>query len=200
MALIAAVGELLVERGAGALRIGAVADRVGVDKALIYRYFGGFEGLIAAFAASPEFWMAADEVIVDREHLLALPFPERLATLLKRYGRALRKRPATIAILATEMLERTSVHAPLEAAREKFGIEMLSLAPDAPEGLDLPAVVTVLSAAVHYLLIRAQHIKTFNGVRIADDSGWERIERAIEQLALAMCSSVQLPVQGRDPA
>lgn len=192
-ALIAAVGELLTSQGASALRVGVIAEHVGVDKALIYRYFGDLDGLISAFASSPEFWMRPDELILDREHLLGLPLPERLSLILERYARALRKRPATVAILAAEMLERTSIHAPLEAAREKFGLEMLSLATDVPEGLDLPAVVTVLTGAVHYLLIRSQHITTFNGVRIGTDRGWMRIEQAIEQLAKAVCRSAQGP-------
>lgn len=43
--ILAAVGAILAEAG-GSRRIGvnAVAARAGVDKVLIYRYFGGLEG------------------------------------------------------------------------------------------------------------------------------------------------------------
>ena len=47
--LITAVGTLLAREGFGALGINAVADEAGVDKVLIYRYFGGMDELLSAF-------------------------------------------------------------------------------------------------------------------------------------------------------
>ncbi|RPI71559.1 MAG: TetR/AcrR family transcriptional regulator, partial [Desulfobacteraceae bacterium] len=48
-ALINAVGSLLARDGFQAVGVNAVAKEAGVDKVLIYRYFGGLPGLIAAF-------------------------------------------------------------------------------------------------------------------------------------------------------
>ena len=47
--LIAAVGNLLAREGFKGLGVNAVAREAGVDKVLIYRYFGGLPELIVAF-------------------------------------------------------------------------------------------------------------------------------------------------------
>ena len=46
--LLAAVGEVLARDGFAALGVNAVAKQAGVDKVLIYRYFGGLPELIQA--------------------------------------------------------------------------------------------------------------------------------------------------------
>ena len=48
--LVSAVGELLRESGVAALGVNAVAERAGVEKVLVYRYYGGLDGLMEAYA------------------------------------------------------------------------------------------------------------------------------------------------------
>lgn len=47
-----AVLELVAASGCGALGINQVADQTGADKVLIYRYFGGLDGLLESVATS----------------------------------------------------------------------------------------------------------------------------------------------------
>ena len=54
--LIAAVGTLLAREGFTGLGVNAVAREAGVDKVLIYRYFGGLPELIVAFGREGNFW------------------------------------------------------------------------------------------------------------------------------------------------
>ena len=51
--LIRAVEKLLARGGFGMLGPSAVAREAGVDKMLIYRYFGNLDGLVAAVVQSP---------------------------------------------------------------------------------------------------------------------------------------------------
>ena len=44
--ILAAVGEVLARDGFGALGVNAVAKHAGVDKVLIYRFFGGMPELL----------------------------------------------------------------------------------------------------------------------------------------------------------
>jgi AcrR family transcriptional regulator len=60
---LAAVLDLLAEDGCRRLGINAVAQRAGADKVLIYRYFGGLEGLLLRVAESREWLPAPDEVL-----------------------------------------------------------------------------------------------------------------------------------------
>jgi AcrR family transcriptional regulator len=189
--LLAAVGTLLAAGETPG--VSAVAKIAGVDKALVYRYFGDLDGVLHAYAESTLFWPTVEELAHDRAALLALPFADRYCLLLKRYARALRGRPATLAVLAAELTKRCAWHAPIEASREAFGQAMFELTQDAPQGFDVAAVTSVLSSSIHYLLLRARHIVLFNGIAIRSDEGFERIERAIELRARSAAQAATEP-------
>src|SRR5271165_6207833 len=48
--ILAAMSQLLARKGSRGLGINAIAREAGVDKVLIYRYFGGLPDLYRAFA------------------------------------------------------------------------------------------------------------------------------------------------------
>jgi len=60
--LIQAVGTLLAREGFKGLGVNAVAREAGVDKVLIYRYFGGLSELIVAFGREGNFWPSIKEL------------------------------------------------------------------------------------------------------------------------------------------
>ena len=104
--LIGAVGALLARDGFGARGVNAVAEEAGVDKVLIYRYFGGMADLLEAFGQSGDFWPSIAEVIGDDpSELMDMPLAQRWAMGLSRYAQALRSRPITKEILAWEQIE-----------------------------------------------------------------------------------------------
>lgn len=51
-----AVGTLIKENGYESLKINDIAMTAGLDKKLIYRYFGGMEQLFDAYIQSQDFW------------------------------------------------------------------------------------------------------------------------------------------------
>ncbi len=51
-----AVGKLLMEQGFAALKVNDIAATAGLDKKLIYRYFGGKDKLIDEYIKSLDFW------------------------------------------------------------------------------------------------------------------------------------------------
>ena len=109
--LVDAVGTLLAREGFGALGVNAVAREAGVDKVLIYRYFGGMEELLLAFGQSGDFWPSLSQVIGDDpSDLMALTPGERWAKGLSRYAQELRRRPVTKEILAWEQIEQKRAH------------------------------------------------------------------------------------------
>ena len=60
--IIDAAGRLLAEGGFRKLGVNAVAREAGVDKVLIYRYFGGMPELLRAFGVSGDFWPTFEEL------------------------------------------------------------------------------------------------------------------------------------------
>jgi AcrR family transcriptional regulator len=174
--LITAVGTVLASRGFAELGINRVAREAGVSKVLIYRYFGDLDGLVAAYARSATFFPSMDELVPDVPALLRMPPAERFVAFQRRYLAALRARPSTVAVLALESVESTPFHAALEASREELGLSLIrTLGADIPPHIDHAAVATWVTGAVHYLLIRARHVKVFNGVPIQTQAGWDRL-------------------------
>jgi len=88
---LALAPRLIVER---------IATRAGVNKALVYRYFEGLNGLLTAFGNSTAFMPDAAELLDEcPPDLAARPALERFVLCLKAYITALSKRPATVQIL-----------------------------------------------------------------------------------------------------
>lgn len=189
--LVKAVGAVLATQGSAGLGASNVARSAGVDKALIYRYYDSFEGLIEAYARDALYWPTEQDVAPDKAALLALPFEQRVVEVFRRYAQALRSRPETLAILAGELAERGPFQGVLEARREAFGLALLQFATDAPPNLDVPALVTVLTGSIHYLLIRARQVRWFNGIELNTTAGWQRIEDAISLCVTSAVASTR---------
>jgi len=82
--LIGAVGTLLAREGFKGLGVNAVAREAGVDKVLIYRYFGGLSELIADFGREGNFWPSIKELAGgDIEAYSRLAVTEQLSLLSK---------------------------------------------------------------------------------------------------------------------
>ena len=54
--ILLAVEQILLKEGFPAIGINSIARQAGCDKVLIYRYFGGLDGLLMAFAETTELW------------------------------------------------------------------------------------------------------------------------------------------------
>ena len=69
--LLTAVGEIIEESGLESLGVNAVAQRAGVSKMLIYRYFGSLEDLIAQYIMQRDYWVNIPTEIPGKNELNA---------------------------------------------------------------------------------------------------------------------------------
>lgn len=184
--ILAAVGETLAKVGFRALGVNAIAKRAGVDKVLIYRYFGGLNALLAAYAERGDFWYSVDDLIGSR-----LPPPKRdtlagwLELAFRRHVAWLKARPVTLEIMAWETIERNELTVALADVREQRGLaamEQVMARFGLPAGLDVAALVALFAAATNYLLIRARGVRYFQGLDLRRDEGWDRLFTVIGQV------------------
>jgi AcrR family transcriptional regulator len=182
--LIAAVGTLLAREGFKGLGVNAVAREAGVDKVLIYRYFGGLQQLIAAFGREGNFWPSIKELAggeIEAYH--QLPVTEQLSHLSRNFIQALRKRPVTQEILAWEMIERNELTIELESVRENTMMNFFDMFfPSTNKGPDIAAIGAIIGAGVSYLVSRGRQISIYNGVDLQSEAGWKRLEEAIDTM------------------
>ncbi len=186
--LLAAVGAVLVERGFGALTPSAVAAAAGVDKMLIYRYFGGMPGLVEAVANGPDFFPSFEEVCDgDPAAVRARPLAQRAVIVLDNYARLLIARPVVLELMVWELVERNALTAITETARESMGLRIIrELFDDAAAPERLGAVSALLAAGVTYLALRRRKIRWFNGVDLRSDAGWAQIRDAVVAMSAAL--------------
>jgi AcrR family transcriptional regulator len=194
--ILAAVGEVLARDGFGALGVNAIARAAGVDKVLIYRYFGGLPELLRTWGASGRFWPSVAELVGDDAPRLAqMPTEQRFTLFFERFIDALRRRPLTVEILAAEIVQRNELTAILEAEREQWG-EQVEAAFGGPEWARQPhlrGTTLLLVAGLQYLLVRARTVRVFGGIDLHSDAGWAQLKAALAGLGRQMFAAPALP-------
>ena len=181
--LVKAVGKILSHDGFKGLGVNKVAKAAGVDKVLVYRYFGGLPQLVRAFSQTVDFWPTVEELQgPDPGRLQKMQPDEQVAEFFKAFIAALRKRPLTLDILAWELLERNELTRQLEDIRIKtilFYFEQLEAIPDDD---NLTAIVVLMSGAVNHLILRSRISSSVGGIDLESERGWERINVGIDLL------------------
>jgi AcrR family transcriptional regulator len=190
--ILAAVGEVLARDGFGAVGVNAIAREAGVDKVLIYRYFGGLPELLRTWGSSGRFWPSVDELLgKDAQAVRGLPMPERYALFFDRFIDALRARPLTLEILAAEIVERNELTAILEAEREHWGAQAEALfgGEEFRRRPHLRGITLLLVVGVQFLLVRARKTRVFSGIDVSSDAGWSAIKASVAGMAQQMLAA-----------
>jgi AcrR family transcriptional regulator len=179
--LTEAVGVVLLRDGVPGLGVNALAREAGVDKVLIYRYFGGLDELVLSWAGTADFWPPLDELLPPEDLArLGGDLPRFGRLLAERYAAALRARPATVALLAWEMAGDHPLLGVFEAAREAWGMELAARLAGIGPPRQMFTLMNLHAAAIHYLLVRSRRIAVFGGTRLDTPDGWAEIFDAVE--------------------
>ena len=185
-AILAAARSLLVEKGFGGWGVNAIARAAGCDKQLIYRYYGGLDGLAAA--------LGTDIARETEKALAAVPVPEitsygaLVAALIDAQIDLLCSHPVMQRIIAWELSEPNELTQAFAAARSRALMAWFSgirgeFVP--PPGVDAPAINAIMIAAVQQMVISSAAIGQFAGMPLAEPADWARLRSAVRQLVLA---------------
>jgi AcrR family transcriptional regulator len=174
-AILEAAARLLAREGFQRFGISAVAREAGVDKVLIYRYFGGAEQLLRKLAS--EGGLFPDLSLLLPAALAGSPCALARHALVE-YARWLRRHPYALAVFRWELIESNHLTAAMAACREDFARSLLERLPADPS-IDLPALAAILAAGVTLLALRSEPGGAFCTVPTGAEAGWERIENAL---------------------
>ncbi len=181
--LIKAVGKILAEDGFKGLGVNKVAKIAGVDKVLVYRYFGGLPELIREYSKTVDFWPTVEELIGPNPDQVKAMLPdEQVAEFFKSFLFALRKRPLTQDILAWELLERNELTKQLEEIRIRTILEYFEYLDKIPDDDNLTAIVVLMGGAVNHLLVKSRITDFIGGIDLNSEQGWNRINKGIDLL------------------
>jgi AcrR family transcriptional regulator len=184
--IIDALEEVIVERGLAGIGVNRIAERAGVSKVLIYRYFGGMEGLLEYYIKMGRLFPVLSPAMVEQVR----PLNERdLAQVWSRQViqsfRFFRTFKVGREILKATMIENDPV---AEVASKAQDEEMARLVAQLSfiQGADSEAISGVIIGAMIHMTLLAQNNHTLVGIDLRSEEGWSRIEEAVKTIFVAL--------------
>lgn len=173
--------------------VNTVIKEAGIGKGLLYNYFGGLPGLVAAWGEKKRIWPR-------REHLLGRFAEDRIPedpmefikTLILNHATSLKDHPIRVELLADEIMNPTAISDALSAIRDQLGREHQAILKNVPamNDEDARSLLMVMMAAASFISMRAAKESDFMGESLGTDAGWEkmmqRLNRVIELFAVGL--------------
>jgi len=175
--LLDAIGKMIAEKGFEKIGINAVAQRSGVAKILIYRYYGSVEGLLAAYIRQHDFWINFQREIPQREEL-----PDFLKMMFRKQIERLYNDPTLKRLCRWELSTQNAMIDELRRQREETGLWIIEavckLTNRNPK--EVAALATIISASIDYLVMLENFCPEYNGISLNKNEGWEQICNGID--------------------
>lgn len=182
--ILRAMGEVMAERGTDKAGINAVAERAGVNKVLIYRYFGGWNGLLEAYVQRGFFLSMFNDKFFD-----SVPekvSPENRSEIWSDYTiqflREFRSRKPSQELIRWEMAHgETELARRLSEFRDQSYIKLVNrLTPYSD--FDPLAITSLMLSAVTHMVLTASQRDHIAGIDLGSNAGWDRMENAIRRI------------------
>ena len=190
--LIKTVGKIIKTKGFHELKITKIAQVAGVDKKLIYEYFGTAENLINEYLHSEDYGSSMDFVKTD----LSDNGKQFSKMLIKNMYEALSKNKELQKIIVWELYEYNEILRKLAEHREELGEEIFQAAmhPYFKENhKKYRAVLAILISSTYYLNLHSTsngsifvglNIKAENDRKVLDEVVSDLIDFAYEKYGM----------------
>ena len=192
--ILDAFEEVLAERGLHHVGVNRVAERAGVSKVLIYRYFGGLEGLVEHYTKQgtlfPTFTPAVLAQLRPADNSeLGRVWYRQIVQIFRQF----RTSQAARELLKSNTISNDSL---ADAASKALDDETLRLITQLSyiESPHSKAISAIAVAAMSYMTLMADNNRTMVGIDLRSDAGWEEIEQALKLIYVALGRTVTAPV------
>ncbi|WP_313672438.1 TetR/AcrR family transcriptional regulator [Sphingobacterium multivorum] len=194
--MIAAVGKVIQKKGYHALNGPNIALECGLNKALIWNYFGGLDQLVEAYLTQKDFWQIGDKGVL--EQMITNPGSISISLieeLLKSQFNTFLKDKTKQKVIHWGLGEKTKALKNIAERRELLGEELFKHVDSKFENSenDLRATLAILVSSIYYLSLQAKSTgSTFCGIDVNTEAGKERIQKTIRKILEQTFSDVQL--------
>jgi AcrR family transcriptional regulator len=179
-----AVGKILRTKGHTALKVNDIAATAGVDKKMIYTYFGGIDGLIDEYIRSQDYWskVTIDEVNKIKPKLDdgGQSFMEEM--LLSQFDYVYKSKEAQKLLLWRISESRKSLKK-LTDTQEENGEYIFKLLMDAhfkENAEEVRSIMAILVSGLYYLnMYAAMNGSIFCGIDVDTSKGRDKIKKAV---------------------
>jgi len=183
--LVNAVGEILKNEGYSALGVNNIARKSGVNKGLIYRYFGKLDYLVETYVVENDYWL---EFFKQTKQLVQESQPESLQLLisqiLQNQFKFFLSEPDMQRLIHWELSGESPLMKSIHNARESNGQRILEMTDDhfKNQKVNFRAVSALLVGGIYYTILHSRFVGgTFCDLDINSKDGQNEILKAIEQ-------------------
>ncbi len=184
--IVEALEEVIAERGLEGVGVNRVAEKANVSKVLIYRYFGGMEGLLEYYVKMGKLFPIFTPALLDQIRPLHESDIARIwyRQVIQTY-RHFRTYKAAREVLKASVIENDSIAETTARAQDEEMTRLVSQL-SFVKGADTEAISAVILGAMNYLTIMAQNDRTMISIDLRSEEGWERIENAVKTIYIAL--------------
>ncbi|GAB3708782.1 TetR/AcrR family transcriptional regulator [Spirosoma flavus] len=184
--IVEALEEVIAERGLEGVGVNRVAEKANVSKVLIYRYFGGMEGLLEYYVKMGKLFPVFTTTVLDQIRPLHETDVARIwyRQVIQTY-RYFRTFKAAREIIKASVIENDSIAETTARAQDEEMTRLVSQL-SFVKGADIQAISAVVIGAMNYLTIMAQNDRTMISIDLRSEEGWQRIESAIKTIYIAL--------------
>lgn len=180
--IVAAFEEVIAERGMGGIGINRIAEKAGVSKVLIYRYFGGIDGLVTYYIKMGKLFPTFDSRMIAQ---IQPTQPSDMGRVWSRQVvqtfRGFRASKAGREILKATVIDNDEL-ADIASKAQDEELSRMVAELSFVEGADSQAIAAVIISAMTHLTLLAQSNRTMIGLDLRDDANWKRIEQAVKTI------------------
>ena len=190
--ILRATGEVIAERGTEKAGINSVAEKAQVNKVLIYRYFGGWNGLLEAYVQRGFFLSMFNEKFVDT--LPANIAPEDRSKVWSEYmlglTREFRSRKSSQDLVRWEMSNgETELARRIAQFRSESHLKILQKLAPYPE-YDPAAITAIILMGLTYLTLLGDTGNQIIDINLQSEEGWSRLEKAVKCIFSSLNNSL----------
>jgi len=184
--MIQAVGKVLLKKGYTGLNASSIAKEAGIDKSLVWTYFGSLDKLVEEYIAQRDFWKykAADSI----NNMLTFKDgikEEYMSGLLQFQFQSLLDDEILQRIMLWGISEKKDFLRHISDERELIGEEVFKIVDPQFKNsdIDIRGILAIIVAGIYYLVL---HGKTngslFCGIDLNTADGEDRIKESISQI------------------
>ncbi|WP_394330460.1 TetR/AcrR family transcriptional regulator [Spirosoma radiotolerans] len=184
--IVEALEEVISERGLEGVGVNRIAEKANVSKVLIYRYFGGMEGLLEYYVKMGKLFPVFTPATLDQIRPLHDSDVARIwyRQVIQTY-RYFRTFKAAREVLKASVIENDSIAETTARAQDEEMTRLVSQL-SFVKGADTQAISAVILGAMTYLTIMAQNDRTMINIDLRSEEGWQRIENAIKTIYISL--------------
>lgn len=176
--LLNAVGKIIKSKGFQSLQLTKIATAAGVDKELVYKYFGSTDKLLNEYLRSKDYWNSINEK--DLEINLSDGGKDACKKVFVNQFDQLYKNKELQKIILWELSEYKRTLKELAESREEIGEGLFKTVTDPYFGANKKkyrAVMAVLASSIYYLNIHTDvNGSTFCGLDLKNDDDRDIVE------------------------